>query len=228
MAKRFIDTDIWRKQWFRELKPKLKLFWFYIIGNCDNAGIWEADLKLAEFQMGVKLDLKELNEAFKDKIIVVGNGKWFIKKFPEFQYGKGLSERNPAHRSVIDKLKKYDLEHGEQLTLEGASKGLQRGFKAPKDKDKDKDIITIIDNILSKYNISELKDSYMEWVKFRKEIKKKITPSIAEKQIKLLARWGVEKARASIEQSIRNGWQGLFEPEREAKKQKLTDVIKET
>ena len=31
MAKRFIDTKIWDKAWFRKLSPKNKLFWIYFL-----------------------------------------------------------------------------------------------------------------------------------------------------------------------------------------------------
>ena len=44
MAKRFNDTDIWKKQrWFRKLKPDYKLAFYYIKDQCNHAGIWEVD-----------------------------------------------------------------------------------------------------------------------------------------------------------------------------------------
>lgn len=51
--------------------------------------------------------------------------------------------------------------------------------------------------------------AWNQWVEYRKEIKKKLTPSTIKQQIKLL-----EKNKDShieiIEQSIQNGWTGLF------------------
>ena len=48
MAKRFIDTKIWDKSWFRQLHPKLKLFYYYMISKCNHAGVWaDVDIELA-------------------------------------------------------------------------------------------------------------------------------------------------------------------------------------
>ena len=61
MAKRFIETDIWKKSWWRKLPPKIKLFYIYMICNCDHAGIWsDVDLELAEFQIGMPIDKKDI------------------------------------------------------------------------------------------------------------------------------------------------------------------------
>ena len=53
-------------------------------------------------------------------------------------------------------------------------------------------------------------EAWIEWVQFRKEIKKKLVQTTINRQIKFL-----EKHKANhveiLEQSIRNGWQGLFE-----------------
>ena len=52
---------------------------------------------------------------------------------------------------------------------------------------------------------------WVEWIQSRKEQKKKLTPITVNKQLKLLAEHSESGAIAMIEQSIRNGWQGLFE-----------------
>jgi hypothetical protein len=49
MAKRFIDTKIWDKSWFRKLDPKDKLIWIYILTKCDHAGIFDADWEAMAF-----------------------------------------------------------------------------------------------------------------------------------------------------------------------------------
>lgn len=57
-------------------------------------------------------------------------------------------------------------------------------------------------------------DSWRQWVKHRAETKHPLTESTCAKQIEALARWqsdGHDPA-AILDQSIRNGWQGLFEP----------------
>jgi hypothetical protein len=55
-------------------------------------------------------------------------------------------------------------------------------------------------------------EAWDRWRTFRKEIKKKLTPSTEKAQLKKLSGWGAADAIESIEQSIEHGWQGLFEP----------------
>ena len=55
-----------------------------------------------------------------------------------------------------------------------------------------------------------------DWSRFRREIKKPLKPSTAERQVKVLVGFGVEGAIQSIEQSITNGWTGIFEPKGKA------------
>ena len=55
MAKRFIDTNLFRKRWIRELDIDMKLFWIYLLTDCDHAGIWDVDIERASFQLNLKL-----------------------------------------------------------------------------------------------------------------------------------------------------------------------------
>jgi hypothetical protein len=59
-----------------------------------------------------------------------------------------------------------------------------------------------------------------EWAQHRKEIRKKLTPSTAEQQLKKLASMGAQRAIAAIRHSITNGWTGIFEPTEPARKGK--------
>lgn len=55
------------------------------------------------------------------------------------------------------------------------------------------------------------RETWREWCSWRRdEHKKPITPSAARLQLKQLASWGLAGAIASVEQSIRNEWRGLF------------------
>lgn len=61
------------------------------------------------------------------------------------------------------------------------------------------------------FNSAAFQEAWADWISFRKEIKKPLTPTAIKMQLKLLASWREIDAIASIEQSVRNGWQGLFE-----------------
>ena len=62
----------------------------------------------------------------------------------------------------------------------------------------------------------EFKIAWQSWVEFRREMRKKLTPSTITKQLKLLATFGDSKAVRSIDRSIMQGWQGLFDPDKNA------------
>jgi len=127
MAKRFTDTDKWKKPFIRSMKAPYKLLWLYILDECDHAGIWQVDLEVAEIKIGEKLNLATAISCFEGKIYVFDSGqKWYIPDFIDFQYGK-LNELNRAHNSVINILEKYGL-----LEIKPLTSPLQG------DKDKDK------------------------------------------------------------------------------------------
>jgi transposase len=61
--------------------------------------------------------------------------------------------------------------------------------------------------------------AWAEWVKYRRETKKKTARSTAAKQLKKLAGVGAEAAIAAINRSIEHGWAGLFPETQHAKSQ---------
>lgn len=129
--KRFTETTKWQDSWFRKLPPTMKVFWNYLLDNCDVAGVWNPDMELAEFQIGASIDMEEVREFFKDRIEFLGNGRWFLTKFIAFQYGE-LNPSNRCHQAVLRSLAANKIE--------GGSKGLQRPSEGGQDKYKDKDI----------------------------------------------------------------------------------------
>lgn len=131
MAKRFTDTGKWKKPFIKKLPLQYKLLWFYLLDDCDHAGVWQVDLEIASLRIGYEFNTKDSLNIFGSKVVSFDNGeKWFIKDFIDFQYGE-LNEKNRAHNSVITILKKYNL-----LDL---NKGLKSPLQGGKDKDKDKD-----------------------------------------------------------------------------------------
>ena len=134
MAKRFVDTSLWKRKWYRCLPPKMKLFYFYMITNCDHAGMYDVDLELAEFQIGMPVKQKDIDEHLKEHIKVIKDDKWWVKAFPDFQYGE-LNPNVKAHASVIKILEKYNC----LVTVPNSLHRVQ-----DKDKVKEKDMDTSI------------------------------------------------------------------------------------
>jgi hypothetical protein len=120
MAKRFTDTDKWKKPFIRALEGPYKLLWFYILDDCDIAGIWQVDFEVAQIRMGEIVSESEALKLFQDRIIVFDEGKkWFLKDFAVFQYGE-LKASNRMHVAVMSIIKKNNLDE----IYNGPSKGL--------------------------------------------------------------------------------------------------------
>jgi hypothetical protein len=205
--KRFTETQKWEDPWFRKLKPEMKLLWIWVLDKCDNAGVVEPDIDLASFQIGYTYPMDTLSE-FNERIVNIDADKWFIPKFIAFQYGK-LSPDCKAHNPVFSSLEKHNI-NATNLQYKGYAKGINTLKDKDKEKDKEKD------NTKSEklpFDSEEFKTAWDNWKQHRIEIKKKLTPTTTKSQLKNLADMGEVKAIATINHTIKQGWQGLYEPD---------------
>lgn len=108
MAKRFTDTDKWKREWFRSLAPKAKIVFMYLCDQCDYCGIWPADFSLLTFQVGFKVSETDLHEWFGEKVVKFDSDKFFIQSFFDFQYGDAKDSFR-AKQSAIARLQKLGL-----------------------------------------------------------------------------------------------------------------------
>ena len=107
------------------MRNDFKVFWIYVLDQCDHAGIWEVDFEAAEFFCS-GINESEIRQVFNKQYQEIDNGKrWFLKDFVDFQYGT-LNENNRAHLSVINILLKYKI-------IE--NKGLNSPLQGYKDKE---------------------------------------------------------------------------------------------
>lgn len=65
------------------------------------------------------------------------------------------------------------------------------------------------------------------WIDYRKQIKKPLKPASMDALVRKLAAWGAERAAQSIDSSIANGYQGLFEPKESARPAASTKSLEE-
>lgn len=134
MAKRFVDTELWQKEWYQDLTLKEKLLVKYIFENCDCAGVWEFNFRLASFIIGEqvnKADIESINKK-KEQFIFLNDNKLYVKDFIKFQYGK-LSYACKPHLPVIKLLDKYGIEYEtideDNLTIKQMRKRLTESAK---------------------------------------------------------------------------------------------------
>lgn len=135
--KRFTETFKWRDPWYLELSLQAKAVFSFITDNCDNCGVWEPNYRLVNFSLKCDIDWDTVTVELGNRIATLPNGKWWITRFCQFQYGQ-LNDNCAPHRAVIALAKKHGLEIDRKgnVTLTLPS---NEGRERDKDKDKDKD-----------------------------------------------------------------------------------------
>ena len=216
--KRFLDCELWQEDWFVDMPENYKLFWIYLITNCDHAGIWRKQISVFTKMNGIEINLDEFEKYInKDKIRirVVDRGYWLIEDFINFQYGKQLNIKNKVHNSIIN-----------ILTNNGVNLNSIRGLNEvnltskDKDKDKEKDINNITNNINITKEKTELEKTLDDFYKMRNRIKKPMTEKAKEMLLTKLEKLAPNNEQLKIKilnQSIFYAWQGVFELKKDNK-----------
>lgn len=112
MAKRYTESEKWTKnKWFRTLPYKFKLFWLYLWDSVDFTGVYEVDIKLASFLIGIEYELEEIEMTFHNKFHKISNERWFIPEYLlcQYPYPKGINTNYPAVKSLRKKLMQLSL-----------------------------------------------------------------------------------------------------------------------
>ena len=138
MAKRTIDTGLFRRAWFRALQPKYKALWLYLVLESDNAGVWHVDEAAAAFHVGAadcfELDLPEALRLYAGRVVAFDSGeKWLLVDLVRYQCGV-LKPSNNYHASVLALCEKYKEKYDNRIfpdgwpsVYSGAGQGLARG-----------------------------------------------------------------------------------------------------
>lgn len=209
MAKRFTDTNKYKKPFIRGLQGAYKLLWDYLYHDCDHAGIWIVDFDIAQLYIGKDMPinrddaLRYFNTPDEKRVIEFDHGaRWYLPSFISFQYGE-LNELNRAHNSVICILKKYSLYKIKPLTspLQG---------RKDKDMDKDKDLFLIKD-----LNIPDIYAStFLNWLRYKRKkgqsYKDEKSTELAFKKLLKFSENDPMKAIKVVEKAMGNNWDGMF------------------
>ena len=128
MAKKYTDSEIWKRQrWFKKLSKDYKLAFFYIKDMCDNIGVWKIDCAdlledtgIDEFNLSnfIKCCNKEYdkitgNLITKERMKIINENELWITGFVQFQYeSKDTGKVCTTHvigKSALEKLHKKGL-----------------------------------------------------------------------------------------------------------------------
>jgi len=129
----------------------------------------------------------------------MGGKKGMESRWKNITENKGvITEPLRAHNTVITELLQTD---NIDITNDN--------YKIKQNKIKQKNNIIIPNSLL---HVPYFEDSWNEWIKYRKEIKKPLIETTQTKQLKELSDWlqAGHDVLAIIDQSIKRGWQGLF------------------
>lgn len=210
MAKRFTDSAKWDDPWFAELPSKYKLFYLYLLDECDHAGVWKVNFRKANFMVGETLEPSEVRRFMSDRVRVIDEAYWHVTKFIKFQYGMLRNDRMSLSALAI--LEKHGLTDLIKETKEAPSKPLDSPFVGVKDKDKvmDMDLDKEEEGIFAK--IESAKD-YMELIPIWNEYRKTKGHYSNLYEIDVLqnawAKKDLDTLKSEILKAIENGWKSL-------------------
>jgi len=215
MAKRFTDTDLWDKEWFMNLAPKLKCLVKYVRDKCDIAGFWSPNWRLASMHIGEEVTENDLLSIdYGQQFEKTPDGKISCTGFINFQYGETLSEKSPVHRKVqaiLDK-NKIDYTHPQNRvfnTLQDKEEEEEEEKEEEKAKEEEKDKRKKIELVFP-YNSTEFMQLW-EAMAYGPKWKKK-TKTALQASLKILSRYPERVAIDMMEKCIAGNWQGLVEP----------------
>lgn len=107
------DTEIWDQDWFIDLPNKYKLLFNFIKDKCDDCGVWRPNKSLIQKIIGEPVVLEDfltfVNNGDKERILVLQNGRWFLKEFFIFQYGNKFNPQSPVHRGFLKRLLSHSI-----------------------------------------------------------------------------------------------------------------------
>lgn len=109
MAKRLTDTTKWTNAAFRKMPDKIKLFYLYVLDNCDNAGVIRYDLDLIGYTLNNSFTKKELQSALDGRVVFVGDDKLVIRNYIAFQNGDVFDSKSRFASSIRSTLNSHGL-----------------------------------------------------------------------------------------------------------------------
>jgi uncharacterized phage protein (TIGR02220 family) len=105
--KRFTETEKWRDPWFVKLSGHAKLLWVYLTDNCDKIGLIHIDFRLVSRDCRLPINEKHITE-LGDRVQALGNYRYFLPKFIQFQYGDLSPDCNP-HKPILKLVQQHNL-----------------------------------------------------------------------------------------------------------------------
>ena len=108
IMRRWFDADIFLDPWIQQLSPAAKLFWFYLIASCDDAGVWEENWNFAHFLIGMNFQPSKILIELESRIERIDETHIWVKKYAVYQ-NRTLSRKNPALKRMWESVDRFGL-----------------------------------------------------------------------------------------------------------------------
>lgn len=106
--RRFSDTSRFDEDWYCSLPLEMKAAWELLWAKADSAGVWRVNHRLAEFQIGKKVDWLEFLKRTGKRIIQLDETRYLFVQFVKVNCGS-LSRDCKAHNHVFVALESNGL-----------------------------------------------------------------------------------------------------------------------
>jgi len=104
MSKRLTVTEKWQDVWFQDLEPLPKLMFVYICDNCDCAGFWEINYRLAAYQTRIEQNsIETVMQQLSNSYLTDGKFVW-LKNFMKHQGYLQLSPKHPVRQGCTKRI----------------------------------------------------------------------------------------------------------------------------
>lgn len=197
-----------------QLSPGAEVFFTRLIMKADDYGLYYGNPKLLNSALFPLKDydnskvLGWLNECVRSGII-----RKYSVDGKDYIHILGFDQRLRLMKSKFPEPPKFDEFHtpsnDSQVTDNGRPETKRNEVETEVEEETEtKAPLRALPNI---FFGEDVQAAWIEWEQYRKEKKQKLTPSTAKKQMEFLGGRAGPEAIAIINQSITNGWTGLFE-----------------
>lgn len=134
--------------------------------------------------------------------------------FPKFfkEYNEEPNNKNAERQKRYRQRNKGVTRYVTDSVTEGVTRNVTRNDREEIEKEKENTNTNPLPPLPANLQTDAFRAAWDEWQKHRKEKRATLTPTAAKRQLAELAEWGEADAIAAIQNSIKNGWQGIFPP----------------
>jgi len=140
--RRFSETSRFDEDWYCSLPLEMKAAWELLWAKADACGVWKINHKLAEFQIGKKVDWAEFLKRSKGRVIQLDSDRYLFVQFVKVNCGS-LSRECKAHNHVFTALESNGLSPEQAASGSYSisySVATEKHIYIEEEKEKDKDV----------------------------------------------------------------------------------------